>query len=388
MPIANNPRHLALLKRQAKAIRADKGANTWTFFVVVHRERKEALVHIDEKFEPEIFKNPRIIAKRIQRYKPLKPQTYAELFEDPKALVSCAGTVTADKAGTKLIFTRTVKTGKANRKDLNITFRLFKFLKGELGEADVEAPTESEQSVETKRLTGLARELFADTTPTAQVALDGLYEHLGSVDTLADTIEAVAEALAANPDDTDLRDMLDALQFAYDTLDEWDPEVGSLGIEDAMQELITSGLDDAEQEIIASALAQIREGWADTLKGLRGVLATIVPHMLETANSLDEDDDPEGLKAVAATKELEAMLFENVPGLVRHALEDEAADLDVNRKVLDSMLLSFTKAVSAVDDADDLHDFDTEVETDLAKRLTSGLQQGLDALVHLKRRLG
>lgn len=379
MTILNNPRHLALVKRLGKALRADKGTRTAAFFLVIDRESGEALLHLDEVAEPEVFKNPRLIARRLKRYRALKPSTYDAFFAEPRRLVSLAGTVTADSGGSKLIFTRTVRTGKAKKGDVVPALRLFRFLKPELGKAPETAATEPTEK-ETEQLVTVAREMFGTSPPSGELVLEGFYAHLGSVDALEDTLEAVASRLDEE-DDPKLRKVLAALQEAYDELDAWDPELGVVGVQGGLEELLSaSEIDAAVRRILASSLASIREAWAEVVRAVEQVLEQVLPRLGETSGL------PGAWAGATSTKDLERVVLGPRLQAAHHALTEVAPDAAWNLKVLDQVRSELARARDA-DPQDAAATLDATLGTDVAVRVRQGLAAAVEGIVSLRARL-
>ncbi|MCB9663096.1 MAG: hypothetical protein H6732_03215 [Alphaproteobacteria bacterium] len=381
MPIRNNPRHLALVKRLGKALRAAKGELTCTFFLVVDRESKEALLHLDDAVEPEVFKNPRLIARRLKRYKALKPASYADFFDDPKRLVSLAGTVTSDGTGGRLIFTRTVRTGKAKRADVVVALKLFRFLKGELGQAPEPDEDEAVVAKRSQALVQATAELFGTHEPTAGRVLDGFYAHLGSVDALEDAVEALAEAVGSDPS---LAPRLAALQEAFDQLDSWDPDLGVLGVQGGLDELLVSSeLDKAARRILRSGLEAVRDAWAEVVGAVRGALHAALGEV--SGRSLS---GPAGALLAGATtvEELEQVVAGARLRLVHHALEEVAPDAEVNPKVLELVRAELAQARDT-DPQQVAATLDALAGTSVAPRLRDGLSQATQAVVALRARL-
>ncbi len=281
MPILNHAKHMALLKRRAKALRSARGGQIGAFFLVVDREQGDVLLHLDLTAEPEVFRNPAIIARRLKRIRAVQPDRYSEFLAQPKRLVSVAGRVAGDTQGMKLVFQRTVKTGKGKPTDLRQALKLFRMLRGTIGEIEglPEAPEPEQVAEKARERVAATRSLFAERRPTPERALEGLYEHLGSVDALAEAVDALDEALEDNPGDRALSAMREALEQALEQLDAWDAEMGFGGVTDGLEALTEVDLAQAARDLARSAVEEVRAGWAGVWFELDRMRADAAPEV-------------------------------------------------------------------------------------------------------------
>lgn len=267
MSIQNNVRHLAYVKRMAKKLRAS--GTPLAFFLVVHRERDEVLLHLDEQFEPEAFRNPALIRRRLKVYKALQPHLYDDFFADMGALVSIAGRVTRAEDGRTLVITRTIRTGRGTRKDLTAALKTFRFLRLRVGEAAEEA-TEEEGSDEAAL--AQVRALFDHTPEEADAVAGRVYEAFGSVGGLAGAIDALQTAAAT---DGSVLGQLTVLQEAYERLDTWSPQVGMQGVVSGFAELVVQAdLDDAWRLLVGGFHTRVDKQWSKAMNRVGKVEAS------------------------------------------------------------------------------------------------------------------
>jgi len=272
MPSILHAKHLALLRRHAKVLRAAKGAEQGAFLLVRNRETDAFLLHLAPDEDPSVFRNPAHIWRRLKRLKPLKPEAYADFFANPRELVSCAGVAYGDPSGSRLLLHRTVRTGKGRDLDLKHALKAMRFLRGQIdkeGPAEEEAPVA--QAEQAKRRVAQARDLFGDEAPTAEAVLAGMYEHFGSLDGLSEALEALEDAALADPS---LGPMRDSMVQAWERLDRWDPDQGIDGVNAGLAALMAEEIgeeDEAEarQVVVEQGIDGIRSAQRRALRAMR-----------------------------------------------------------------------------------------------------------------------
>lgn len=243
MSIRNNAKHVAYLRRIAKAARADGQPRMW--FLVIRPDTGEAILHLDDAdIAPETFATPLLIRKRFRRYKALDPDSYADFLTETRTLVSAAGTAVVQDG--RFVFTASVRKGRAKKTDVVKALKAFRFLKATLGEAD-DAPDDPTDTLppETTAQADLrtrATGLFRGERPTPRLVLRRFQSELGGVDGLEASLEALRGRLDRVPDDAEAAAALRALEGAWEELDTWDADVGVLGLQQGLAFL----LDDAQ----------------------------------------------------------------------------------------------------------------------------------------------
>ncbi|MEL6343270.1 MAG: hypothetical protein AAFV53_09035, partial [Myxococcota bacterium] len=230
MPAANTAKHMAYLKTQAKKAKRATVESPYTFFMVLNRTTKDAILHVEQKQAPTKFKSPAVIQQRLKKAKALDPTKYEDFFKSLKALVSCAGTVVYNAESQALIFTQTVNSGKGSKSDLQKALKGFRFISAEIADPPepVDPPTvDSAVDAQQAALRAKSDELFRDGVMSAEALEQGFYDTLDSIDDLVDIAGALREELEDCSDPARraaLEARLAVLDAVIEKIDAWDDE--------------------------------------------------------------------------------------------------------------------------------------------------------------------
>jgi len=247
MGIKNNAKHLAILKARAGKVSETK---TLSFFFVRQKGTKDAVLHIDKPGTAGKFKNPTRIKQLLLKAKDLDPKKeYAEdFFSDPKALISCAGTVSRDAKG--LVFVPTSTAGKAKGNDMIACLKAFKKAIGAWRVASAPEPETSSSGSSSvapleqhAQALGSLDSLGSSPDPLAVLDLFSATSIVDAINGIEDAISALEELAA---DDPSAAAQLKVLQAAYEDV----MSFGGDGVESTMSGLEALGelsLDDGEE---------------------------------------------------------------------------------------------------------------------------------------------